>query len=77
MRHSTSGGRSPQPGRAYGPARRRLLIVVSVALGLAGFSALVYEVAWTRVLGLMLGGSTYTFSLMLLAFLSASPSAAG
>ena len=45
------------------------LPVVTVAIGLAGFSALVYEVAWTRLLGLMLGGSTYTFSVMLVAFL--------
>jgi spermidine synthase len=46
-----------------------MLPVVTFAIGLAGFSALVYEVAWTRVLGLMLGGSTYTFSVMLVAFL--------
>jgi spermidine synthase len=42
---------------------------VLVSIGLAGFSALVYEVAWTRLLALMLGASTYTFSVMLLAFL--------
>lgn len=42
---------------------------VTAAIALAGFSALVYEVAWTRVLALMLGPSTYTFSVMLLAFL--------
>jgi spermidine synthase len=46
------------------------LLVVSVAIGLAGFSALVYEVAWTRLCGLMLGASVYSFSLMLLAFLT-------
>lgn len=45
------------------------LPVVTAAIALAGFSALAYEVAWTRLLGLMLGASTYTFSLMLLAFL--------
>ncbi|MEN0062558.1 MAG: fused MFS/spermidine synthase [Myxococcota bacterium] len=49
--------------------RSNVMIPVTVALGLAGFSALVYEVAWTRLLGLMLGASTYTFSLMLLSFL--------
>lgn len=42
---------------------------VAVAIGLAGFAVLVYEVAWSRLLGLILGGSTYTFSLMLLVFL--------
>lgn len=45
------------------------LPVVTAAIALAGFSALAYEVAWTRLLGLMLGASTYTFSVMLLAFL--------
>jgi spermidine synthase len=37
--------------------------------GLGGFSSLLYEVAWFRVLTLMLGGSTYAFTTMLLAFL--------
>ncbi len=45
------------------------MLPVTIAIAAAGFASLVYEVAWTRVLGLMLGGSTYTFSVMLLAFL--------
>ncbi|MCR6669783.1 MAG: fused MFS/spermidine synthase [Devosia ginsengisoli] len=45
------------------------LVVVSIAIALAGFAALIYEVTWARLLGLMLGGSTYIFSVMLLAFL--------
>jgi len=49
--------------------RDDVFVPVVVAIGLAGFSALAYEVAWTRLLGLMLGASTYTFSTMLLAFL--------
>lgn len=53
------------PGRPQSAA----VFVVSIAIGLAGFSALVYEVTWARLLGLMLGGSTYIFSVMLLAFL--------
>lgn len=47
-----------------------LLFPIAIALGLAGFAVLVYEVAWTRLLGLILGGSTYTFSLMLVVFLA-------
>jgi spermidine synthase len=43
---------------------------VAIASGLAGFAALIYEVAWTRVLVLMLGASVYAFSVMLLAFLT-------
>jgi spermidine synthase len=51
------------------PTFDRRGLAVAVAAGLAGFAALTYEVAWTRVLGLMLGASVYAFSLMLLAFL--------
>ena len=39
------------------------------AAGIAGFTGLVAEVAWFRVLSLNLGASTYAFTLMLLAFL--------
>lgn len=48
------------------PRRRRAVLVVAA---LAGFASLVEEVAWTRVLTLMLGASVYAFSTMLLAFL--------
>jgi spermidine synthase len=48
---------------------RPALRPVALALGLAGFASLIYEVAWTRVLVLMLGASVYAFSVMLLAFL--------
>lgn len=48
------------------PARVRLALV---AFALSGFGALVLEVAWTRVLALVIGSSIYAFSLMLLAFL--------
>ncbi|MEX1256376.1 MAG: fused MFS/spermidine synthase [Gemmatimonadota bacterium] len=42
---------------------------VLVAIGLSGLTALGAEVIWTRVLSLMLGGTVYTFSLILAAFL--------
>ena len=54
------------PGR-HGSRRVRLSLVV---FALSGFGALVLEVAWTRVLSLVMGSSVYAFSLMLLAFLS-------
>lgn len=50
--------------------RTPVMVAVCVAVGLAGFSALVYEVGWTRLLALMLGSSTYSFSVMLIAFLA-------
>lgn len=48
-----------------GPA----VIPVAAAMGLAGFASLAFEVAWTRLMALMLGASVYAFSVMLLAFL--------
>ena len=43
--------------------------VLLVAYALVGFTALVYEVCWTRALALVLGSSIYAFSAMLGAFL--------
>jgi spermidine synthase len=40
-----------------------------IAYGLSGAAALVYEVAWTRGLALVIGSSVYAFSLMLTAFI--------
>ncbi len=39
------------------------------ALGLSGFVALAYQVAWTRILALVIGPTTYAFSAMLTAFI--------
>jgi spermidine synthase len=42
---------------------------IYAATGLSGMSALSAEVVWTRILSLTLGGTVYTFSLILAAFL--------
>ena len=52
--------------RAAGP---RGAWPVYVAIGLSGFTALGAQVVWTRLLTLLLGGTVYTFSLILAAFL--------
>ena len=53
------------------PAERaggdRSLVYVSIAL--SGFCALAAQVVWTRILSLLFGASTYTFSLILAVFL--------
>ncbi len=70
---SLSGGApatAPQPSAALSaepsPAAMRWLLT---AFALSGFSAMVYEVAWTRLLGLVLGSSIYAFCVMLATFL--------
>ncbi len=42
----------------------------ALALGLSGTAALIYEVTWSRVLTLVIGSSTYAFTIMLATFLT-------
>ena len=44
--------------------------IVLAAMMLSGFAALANEVAWTRVLGLIVGPTTYAFTLMLTAMIA-------
>jgi spermidine synthase len=43
--------------------------IIYVAIALSGMTALGAEVVWTRLLSLLLGGTTYTFALILAVFL--------
>lgn len=59
-----------QPSAAtetFTPAELKLALV---GIGVSGFVAILYEIAWTRVLGLALGSSTHAYSLMLATFIS-------
>ena len=47
--------------------KREALILLSFAV--AGMIALVYQMAWTRILSLLLGSSVYAFSLILTVFI--------
>ncbi len=51
------------------PDRTRGAADIYVAIALSGMTALAAEVVWTRLLSLLFGGTTYTFSLILAAFL--------
>jgi spermidine synthase len=51
------------------PERIAILLTV-VGFGLSGAASMIYEVAWTRALALVIGSSTYAFSTMLVAFLT-------
>jgi len=52
--------------------RRRVAAVwlAVVGLGISGAASMMYEVAWTRALALIVGSSTYAFSTMLVTFLT-------
>src|SRR5438093_267242 len=66
----TDPGRKPgdprDPVDSPSPLLRRAALVL---LGLTAFAALLDEIAWTRVLVMIVGGSTYAFTLVLLVFL--------
>jgi spermidine synthase len=61
----------PPPGGklelALPPIERQLAVV---AIALSGFVAMLLEVAWMRLLALVLGSSTHAFSLMLVTFIA-------
>jgi len=44
--------------------------LILIAIAISGFTALTYEVVWTRVLSMILGSSVYAFATMLCAFLA-------
>jgi spermidine synthase len=51
------------------PRRRAGMRLPLLAYGTVGFTALAYEIAWSRALSMVLGSSIYAFSNMLAAFL--------
>jgi predicted membrane-bound spermidine synthase/tetratricopeptide (TPR) repeat protein len=55
------------PRYSYTPWQIRIAIL---GIALSGGAALIYEIAWIRLLSLVLGSSTYSFSLMLAAFIA-------
>jgi len=62
--------RAPAADRKQDPeVRTQGARIVLVAIGLSGLSALGAEVIWTRLLSLLLGGTVYTFSIILAVFL--------
>ncbi len=64
-----SARQSPTPKRAGQAAAGVLDLwqtrIVLGAFALVGFTAIAYEIAWTRMLATFLGSSTYSFTLML------------
>jgi MFS family permease len=67
------GGAPPTPDAAAGAARRpsidpleRLLLSVAFGTAVASF---IYEIAWIRMLSLVLGSATHSFEIMLSAFI--------
>lgn len=49
---------------------QRVINISLAGIFLSGFAAMLYEIVWIRLLSTILGSSTYSFSLMLAAFIS-------
>ena len=64
---ATRGRRNKPPDRISNKPQPTL---AAVAAALSGFAALVYEVAWTRLIALVLGPTTYAFATMAAAFIT-------
>ena len=64
---STDPGR--EPGEQQNSPRDLLRTLALILLGVTAFASLLNEIAWTRVLVMVVGGSTYAFTLVLLVFL--------
>jgi predicted membrane-bound spermidine synthase len=61
---------APAPAEEFAPTQEGVSTAPLLAISaLAGFASLLCEVAWFRLMTLILGGSAYSFSVMLLAFL--------
>ncbi len=58
-----------EDGSAAAPARAGGVALILIGIFVSGFVSLLLEVAWTRSLALILGSSTYAFSLILITIL--------
>ncbi|MGB0581616.1 MAG: fused MFS/spermidine synthase [Limisphaerales bacterium] len=63
---------SPKPAPVQGPmetfSAKEIRLAV-IGIGLSGFVAMLYEVAWTRMLGLIMGTTSGAFAIMLITFI--------
>ncbi len=59
--------RPPEETETFTPGELRLAVI---SIGISGFTAMLYEVVWTRILALSLGSSTHSFSIMLITFIT-------
>jgi len=63
------GAEEPETSQSAEPMVPKGAWPVLVTIGISGATALAAEAVWTRLLSLLLGATTYTFSLILAAFL--------
>ena len=57
-------------GSASPTTSRRMAMGALIVFGISGFCAMAYEVIWSRLLGLVAGPTTYSFTLVLVTFIT-------
>ena len=57
-------------GSASPTTSRRTAMGALIVFGISGFCAMAYEVIWSRLLGLVAGPTTYSFTLVLVTFIT-------
>ncbi len=57
------------PAGSFRPASRRFVPVLLLGYGISGLAAMLFQIAWTRVLVLVVGSSVYALALVVSAFI--------
>jgi spermidine synthase len=68
----SAAGQKPaeeQPPQGTLGQSRAVMVASLVIFGVSGFCAMAYEVVWTRLLGLIVGPTTYSFTIVLVTFI--------
>ena len=69
LRRETAPVQDPPPEPEAAVLPRRIFWILATCVAVSGAVSMAYEVAWIRLLTLVLGSSTYSFSLMLATFI--------
>ncbi|OVE74152.1 hypothetical protein BVX94_01385 [bacterium B17] len=69
LSHRASGDVPIKKSEGTGAFKKNKGLVLIAGYTAAGFAALVYEVAWTRILCIIIGSSVYAFSMILTVFI--------
>lgn len=57
----------PRDGLSFTPAQRRVVLTI---IGVSGAVSMLYEVVWVRLVSLVMGSSTYSFTIMVMTFIA-------
>ena len=79
VREESEKGRAPQKGKRQNASieyfseyfsERSSAAAALVVFAVSGFCAMAYEVIWTKLLGLLVGPTTYSFTILLVSFIT-------